>query len=178
MERSHREVFSYAVLLHAFNFMRSLLVEIFGTGLDEELETLHTALTVIEEDRQTVSAMAEASKVVDVLAYISRTEDQSSPFALREGREYCFSFQGKTQCVDLRLQDCFVKYVSWCSTRRQEILYDNYQQFHSALAHYRPVKHRTCPDSPIKTGANTKVYRFDLAQLTEEGVGDFKNVSA
>ena len=93
---------------------------------------------------------------------------------LEAGKDYAFSRQGSDPCVDLKMQECFVKYTSWSKAKNQVALYDNYEQFYSGLANYRPRVNLICQDSPLTDpGMRQKIYRFSLAALAEENVGQF-----
>lgn len=173
-EGQERPVFNMAVTLTGFDFMTQVLRAIFGNDMDTTLASLRESIL---DDTKLVSGaiMAEASKVLDVLALMSKTEDQFSGIGLRADRDYAFTTVGRNVYVDLRLDTAYIQYAKWCQDKAQERMYDNFAAFCEGLAHYSPMVNRHCPDSPLREGSNTKVYRFSIDKLADEGVQGFKN---
>lgn len=173
-----RPVYNLATCLLGFDFFTDCVQGVFGDKLNEELTTVREALKIKDKDQDvsaTAKPMAEAAKVIDALAYMSKSEDGFSKFKMVEGKDYCFTDQGGKRCVDLNMQACYIKYVSWAKDKGQNVLYANYEQFYNGLAHFRPRKNIHSLDSFLKAEEpNIKVYRFDLGLLADEGAGEFK----
>lgn len=171
-----RPVFATAVTLAGFDFFSEAVRSIFGTKLDEDLATVRGGAEIAEvaSQTETVSVMAEASKAMDVLALISRTEEGFSQFKLTEGKEYAFSRQGSEPCIDLKMQECFVKYIAWSRSKGLAVHFDDFDQYCSGLTFYQPRNNLLCMDSPLVVpGRKEKIYRFNLRLLADEGVGQF-----
>lgn len=173
-EGQDRPALNLAIVLTGFDFMAEVIRHKMGGRFDTQLATLRAA---IKDDTKQVSAsiMAEASKVMDALALISKTEEPLGSSGLLQGRDYAYHHIAGQVYLDLRLDTAFIKYAQWCNAKAQERLYDNYAAFCEGLAHYAPMVDKRCGDSAIRESGNTKVYRLSLVKLTDEGVQTFKN---
>lgn len=177
-QAQERPVFNLAVTLAGFDFFKEVLQGMFEHRLDADMAVVRDAIFIDDEETEAtaVNIMADASKVIDTLAFISRSEEGFSQMKLEAGKDYCFSKQGSDPCIDLKMQECFIKYTSWSKAKNQIALYDNYEQFYSGLANYKPRVNLLCQDSKLTDPAlRQKIYRFSLAALADERVGQFRD---
>jgi hypothetical protein len=170
---SNRPQYSMSVVLTGLDFLAEVLRQAVGTEFDERIAQIRNA--VIEENRDFSQShvMAEAAKVLNILSLMSRTEEPDSEFGLRFGREFVVHSNGD---LELKMRECFFKYVAWARRKGQMPLYDDEQSFIIGLMHYGPVKDRMCATSPLKDSGLTKVFRFSGSELTEEGVEEFATI--
>lgn len=169
-----RQVFNLAVVLAGLDFLDTALVHVFGDEFRGDMDRLKGAIY----DNQSVisvSAMSEAAKAMNDMSLISRTEAPDSEFALRESYEYIVG-EG---WIEVQLREAFVKYFSWCKRKGFNPLYTNTDAFISAMAKSPALMDRTCLDSKLRTasGGLSKIFRFNLEQLTAEGIEPFKSKS-
>lgn len=176
-QTKERPIYNHAVVMTGFSLFRSVLETHFADKLAAELDAVEGTLTRQDQADITPAPMAEASTVIDMLAYISRNEDQYSVNLLKEGRDYTFSTQGTTPCIDLLLQECYVKLVAWAKQRGQPYFYLDFKSFEHGLRHYKPMIDALATDSALRNanpGPNVTVYRLSLAWLEAEQVQQFK----
>lgn len=171
-----RSVYGTSVAIVGFEYFAEAVRLVWPTELDEDLENVRMAGMASQIGKDTENqGRAEASKVMDVLSFITRTEEGFSQHKLAEGKHYAFVMQGGVACVDLKMQEAYYKYTAWSKQKGQEILYDNYESFMAGLSHYRPCINQMPTDSPIAdAGTREPIYRFALTGLEEEGVSQFK----
>jgi hypothetical protein len=173
-EGQDRPALNLAIVLTGFDFMSEVLRSVYKGHFDSSLAALRDGIT--DDTKQVASSiMAEASKVLDALALISKTEEALGPLGLRQERDYAFITIAGERYLDLRLDTAYIKYAAWCQAKSQERLYDNFAAFSEGLAHYAPMVDRRCGDSALRESGTTKVYRFSLTKLTDEGVQIFQN---
>lgn len=173
-EGQDRPALNLAIVLTGFDFMSHVLRKKMGGRFDTELATLRAAIL---DDTKQVSGtiMAEASKVMDALALISKTEDANGPAGMQPTRDYAYVQIAGQVFLDLRMDMAYLKYAQWCTAKSQERLYDNYAAFCAGLKNYAPMVDSRTGDSPVRESGTTTVYRFSLVKLTDEGVQTFKN---
>jgi hypothetical protein len=171
---NHRPVYNLAVVLNGLEFVRQVLALKFGDRFNARIEDLKLALNDITFHVST-SIMSEPAKVLNALALISNTEDSLSEFGLQENREYAFH---DDTSIDIRVRNCWVKYVGWAKRKGISPLYDNEEAYLHGLAHFGPLRNKAAAlDSSLKARSGEKIYRFDLANLAEEGVEQFKGAA-
>lgn len=164
-----RQVYNLAAVIEGLNALDVALRSQFGTALVGHIDTLRQALWDHKEEINEV-AMSEAAKMINDLALISRTEEPESEFALREGTEYIV----KDGYVEVRMRESFIKYFSWCKRKGFTPLYSNPEAFLKAMKKFPALMDSECANSPLKTSGQTRIFRFSLQKLTEEGVEMFK----
>lgn len=174
---NHRVVFNLAVVLNSLEFLEQVLSLKFGETFTAQFATLRGALANVN-NQVAVSVMAEASKVLNVLAFISKTEDSMSEFGLQYGKDYLYTGTGSDPgALHLKMRNVWVKYVGWCRRKGQAQLYDSEEAFLYGFAHYSAVEDKLCMKSPLKEHGLDKVYSFKVKTLDEEKVETFKRPS-
>jgi hypothetical protein len=172
---NHRVVFNLAVLFNGLDFLEQVLEMKFGKMFKIQFAELRTALGDVSNQVAT-AIMTEASKVLNTLAFISRTEDAISEFGLQYGRDYVYSGTGKNLgSLQMRMRDVWVKYVGWCRRKGQPQLFDNEDAFLHGFAHYSALEDKVCLKSVLKLNGLDKVYSFRVLTLDEEKVETFKH---
>lgn len=169
---NHRVVFNLAVAMTGLAFLRDLVKHHFGDAFDERFDALRAAMLDVSK-HVAVSVMPEAGKVLSILAHITRNEDGTSEFGLREGIDFIVD----GGFMELQMKNCYYKYVGWLRRKGQVPLYDNEEAFFHGLGNYAPMVGKANLDSPLKHTGMERVYRFDLDKLKEEGVEPFKTAS-
>lgn len=170
-----RQIYNTAVLIAGLEFMRNALKhgavegQGFGDALTGEVDRLIQALWEHRDEVFTV-AMSEASKVLNDMSLMSRTEPDESEFALREGHEYIVV----DGYIEILLREAFVKYFAWCKRKGFQPLYSTAEQFVLAMRRFPAVTDKLCKLSPLrKAGGLAHVHRFSLEKLQMEGVEPF-----
>jgi hypothetical protein len=156
-------------MLTGLEILKAVLAMNYVGKFDEQLDALYEAV-LTGQDQVNTKVMSEAARVMNSLALISNTEDQFSDTGLKAGVDYLVA----EHHLDIRVRNCFVKYATWCKSRAQEQLYDNEDAMLHGLKRYRGVLSTTCMDSPLKDTGLSKVYRFSLLTLSNDGVEPFR----
>ncbi len=151
-------------------YLDNVLRSVFGDELRTEMDTLKSAIHDHKSDIN-VTAMSEASKMLNDLSLMSRTHDSDHELALREGFEYVV----KGGHLELLMREVFVKYFAWCKRTGISPYYTSSEMFMSAMGKSPYVVDKLCMGSPLKTSGQARVYRFSLEKLTAEGVEAFKS---
>lgn len=168
-EDNNRPVFNMAVVLAGLAFGTRVMSRVFGTAFDEDFERLRTSV-ISRTESLIPRVMSEASKVLDTLAFLSRATE-----AERDALAYGTDYLVDNGHLEIRLRNCYTKYVRFKRSLGEEVLYDNVEAFITAMSMYSPLTDSQCIDSLLKDSATTKVFQFSLEQLTAEGVGEFKS---
>ena len=137
----------------------------FEGEFDATMESLKAAIHDNKADIS-ISAMSEASKVINEMSMMSRVELPDSEFSMRETYEYVV-VEGY---IDIKMRESFVKYFSWCKRKGFNPLYTSADSFVSAMGKSPALVDRDCFDSPLRreSGALSKIFCFSLEQLTAE----------
>jgi len=168
---SDRPEHNLAVVLTGLDFLSAVLAVRFGDRFAERIETLKEAVKDVKLHASLVP-MPEAAKVLNALALISNTEELGSEYGLRLNVDYMEFQPGYT---DLKMRNCYVKYVAWSRRKGLAVLYDTEEAFCQGLGNYGPCQSRSCIDNTVlKPEGTERVYRFKNADLREEGVDAFK----
>jgi len=170
-----RQVYNLAVVLEGLHYLEGVLQHPdlgFGSEFTEDLQRLQHAIYEHRAELQ-VSVMSEAAKTFNTLALMSRTEGEESEYAMREGHEYIIT-EGH---VEVLMRESFVKYFAWCKRKGFTPLYTSDDSFISAMGKFPAVVDKVCFGSPLKKTGQTRVFRFSLEKLTQEGVELFKSKS-
>lgn len=163
-----RPIYNIAVLLTGLEFGRLILQEVFGNTFNDEFEAMRQAVTVSVESL-IPRVVSEAAKVLNVVAYLSRVQ-QDERYDVVGGQDYVDG----GDWIELRLRDAYTKYCRFQRSTGEEILYDSYEAFYSAMSSYPGTLDTRCNESPIKDSANTAVFRFSKKVLAFDGVESFK----
>lgn len=170
-----RVVYNLAVLLNSLDYLEMVLAEKFGTAFAGEFTRLRDALCDTSNQVAT-SVMSEATKVLNSLALMSRTEDPMSEFGLLHGREYVYTGSGANLVsLQIKMREVWVKYMAWTRHKGLKHLYDSEEAFLHGFAQYGALEDKMCLKSPLKQVAFDKVYSFKVKTLDEEGVETFKH---
>jgi hypothetical protein len=164
-----RQVYNMSVVMCGLVFLGDCLNSIFGEEFDDAIGALCGNLFEHKDDLNTF-AMPESLKVLNDMAMISRTENELSEFALREGYEYVFG-EG---FMDLQVKESFVKYFAWCNRKGFKPLYTSADGFINSLAKAPVTMDRTTFESGIRTSPMSKIFRLSLDKLKDGGVETFK----
>ena len=167
-----RQVFNLAVVMAGLDYLGMVLKDAFGDQFAAQMERLRG--TVFDHRAEiSTTARSEASKALDDMSMISRTENPDSEFAIREGYEYLVG-EGY---VEIMLRETFVKYFSWCKRKGFTPLYTSAESFISAMGKSPAVVDKTCFDSKLRgssLGGLSRIFRFNLEKLAEDGVEPFR----
>jgi hypothetical protein len=169
---NHRVVFNLSVAMTGLEFLGGIVRHYFGTTFEARFTELRTAMLDVSK-HVAVSVMPEAGKVLNILAHITRTEDSTSEFGLKEGMDYVLG----GDYLDLQMKNCYFKYVGWLKRKGQTPLYDNEDAFLHGLGNYSPMVSKANLGSPLKHTGMEKIYRFNLKALQEEGVEPFRTAA-
>lgn len=170
-----RQVFNLAVVLEGLHYLEGLLQHPdlgFGSEFTGDLQTLQQSIYDHRTELQ-VSVMSEAAKTFNTMALMSRTESDESEYAIREGHEFIV----KEGHIEVLMRESFVKYFAWCKRKGFAPLYTSDDAFISAMGKFPAVVDKVCFGSPLKKTGQTRVFRFSLEKLMQEGVELFKSKS-
>jgi hypothetical protein len=167
-----RQVYNLAVVLCGLDFLGGVLADVFGDEFDDQIMGIRQALIDHRDDINTF-AMAEGAKVLNDMAMISRTELPDSEFAIREGYEYVVG----DGYLEVLVKEAFVKYFSWCNRKGFKPLYSTSEGFIGSVGKSPAAVDLRCFDSKLRGNSMSKVFRFSLEKLTQEGVEVFKSKS-
>ena len=167
-----RRIFNYAVALYGLDFLHSVLDEAFPEEFRETIAGLKSALLAsIRGDLP--KNMSESSKVLDQMAFLTKTETPEL-YRLVYGQDYTVD----DNTVDLKLQNCFVKYLQFQRSLGQFPLFPDYGRFVAAMNKYGPMIDNVClSNTALKDTTKVDVYRFNLSGLDTEGVELFRGQS-
>lgn len=166
-DENERPIFNVAICLTGLHFARSVMKYVFGERYETSFAGMMQGITVTTTDL-IPKVMSEATKALSDIAHLSRyAEDER--YKTMSGEDYVVA--GNT--VFLRVKNVYVKYVKFKRSMGDEVLYDTYESFYSAMRNYTGMLDDMCLDSPLKDSANTHVMAFDLAKLYKDGVEEF-----
>lgn len=156
-----------AVPLVGLKLLKETLNTVFGDRFDAEVDELSE--TILDNlDVMLPNNKSEASKVLDVMAQLTRTQEVQ--FKVEKGIDYVTD--GVT--VELNLKQAFAKYVKYVRSMGMEPLFASESVYISAMSNYGGVKAKACPSSPIWRNAQQIIYRIDCAYLSGEGCEPFE----
>lgn len=170
IDGASRPSFNLAVVVTGLEFLRLAISGVFGTKFDERIEQLKQSVLDNVADNIPKN-MAEASRVLDTLAFLSRHQDPA--FQVVHGVDYTINPDSAT--LDLKLRNAYAKYVRYQRSLGMEVLFDHENAFVTALANYGGTLRKACPDNmALYDSPKAVIYRLDLAYLEKEGVDGFK----
>ena len=170
IDGASRPAFNLAVTLTGLELLRMGLESVFNGKFNARIQVLKESILDNVSD-SIPRNMSEASRVLDTMAQLSRSTDES--FRLMPNLDYTINEDGKT--MDLKLRTAFSKYVKWQRSLGMEVLFDHENAFIQGMTNYAGVTQRSCPgniylyDSP-----KAVIYRISIAYLDREGVDSFK----
>lgn len=174
-QNNHRVVFNLAVMLNSLDFLEHVLRNRFGESFAARFTTLRDALSDMS-NQVAVTVMSEASKVLNTLALISRTEDATAEYGLMYGRDYLYTGVGANLgTLHINMRNVWVKYVGWARRKGQQQLFDTEEAFLHGFAHYAALDDKVCIKSPLKLNGLDKIYSFKVKTLDEEKVETLKH---
>lgn len=164
-----RSVFNHTVAKFGMLKFSQLVRSAIGHGLDEELAELEEGIYSRMKDLHAATT-PEYVKVLIELASMSYHVDDSSPQAIRKGKEYAYSSVGGVDCIELAVRPAYFKYRAHCATAKSFPLFSGYDPFAYGLR-----------DSPAfaRFGVGDalpmpNVFVFKLDDLARLGVPSFK----
>lgn len=160
-----RTIFNTAVVLAGLDFLKETLRYVFDDEFTETLENLSGQL-FDQKDEIAVATMSEPSKVLEKMFMISRTEDEHSEFAVREGYEFCVVEGG----IEILMKEAFTKYFAWSTRKGFNPLYSSDEGFIRSVSKLSYVSDTRCMNSALRKNMQQKIFRFDIEKLIEEGV--------
>ena len=164
-----RPVFNYTVTMMGLRFANRVIQRTFSGMFDEKFQRLEETL-MLRAKEHVPSARSEATKVLDVMARLTRIEDMQ--FKLVRGRDYTVNGDH----VDIRLHPAFDKYLRYCRNLGLPPLYDNDAAFVAAMSKYSGVITTACPDNPeLFRNMYDPLYRFSAEALEKEEIQPFEN---
>lgn len=167
-EGADRPMYNLAVVVHSLRFLAAVLRPTFGTRFDEKLFELESAITT-RLDEAIPSQMPEASKVLDVLAQLSRSEEVQ--WQLVRGKDYT----ANDERVDIKMKPAYAKYVRYTRSLGQVPLFENEAAFIRAMQRYEGLLKPACPDNnELFDSPFTKIFAFDVAYMIKEQIELFK----
>lgn len=144
-------------------------------ALRERYENTMSAVLDVQA-QASMAVMSEASKVLHTMAAMSNMDDeQRNPeTTLVLNVDYLYTGDSQ-QFLDLKVRNCYIKYVTWCRRKGFTPLYDDEDAFLHGMKHYRGLVSPQV-DSPLKVvDPSARVFRFSVKTLTEERVDPFKS---
>jgi len=167
---SERPMFNMAVVLTGLDMFRDSLQSVFGERYNSKVETLKASLYE-STDEILIVTMSEASKCLDVLAQLTRVQDET--FKLTSKVDYQVS--DDREYVDIKLKPVFAKYVRYCRSLGQEALYDNDKAFIEGLARHQSLIGRGSDigSPPFRVTPFETIFRFSIAKMEEEKIDSF-----
>lgn len=167
---STRAAYNLAVVLTGLEFLRMTLSNTFGTKFDERIKEMKSAL-LDHVDENIPSNLAEASRVLDVMAQLTRNTDPQ--FQLLRGVDYTVAEDGSS--VDLKVLTSFDKYVRYQRSLGMEVLFDTKTAWQVGLANYGGLIKKACPENEaLFDSPKAIVYRLSTAYMDKENVDSFK----
>lgn len=170
---SDRPIFNAAVVLTGLDIAQNVLGRVFGLEeYQDEFSRLREAITSSPEV-MVPKQMAEFAKVLDTMAYLSRM-----PLTERAENKLMnqVDYVRNGECIEVSLRMAYDKYVRYCRSLHQEVLFDSFRGFQLALDSTSGsglVVDRRCIGTELKDAPTTVVYRFDMEALSEAGVSHF-----
>lgn len=157
------------VPLIGLEHLKGSLATVFGDQFDERIDDLvETILSNL--DSMLPNNKAEASKVLDVMAQLTRT--QEIQYKLEKGTDYVVSDDGLS--TEINLKSCYAKYVKYVRSMGMEPLYASESVFVAGMANYGGTKAKACPASVIWKNPQQIVYRLDNEYLVKEQCEPFE----
>lgn len=170
IDGASRPSFNLAVVITGLEFLRLAISGVFGDKFDGRIEKLKQSVLDNVADNIPKN-MAEASRVLDTLAFLSRHQDVA--YQVVHGVDYTINEPAGT--LDLKLRNAYAKYVKYQRSLGMEVLFDHENAFVTALANYGGTVRKACPDNMhLYDSPRAVIYRLDLAYLEREGVDGFK----
>lgn len=163
-----RPLYNVAVLLTGLEFGRRVMMSVFGDKFNDTFKALKQAVTLNTENL-IPKVISEAAKVLDTLAYLSRYGEDER-MRLMSGEDYVMG----GVFVQLRLKNCYTKYVRFKRSMGEEVLYDSYEAFYNAMSTYHGTVDTICMASPLKDSPSTAVFELSTAVLIRDNVEEFK----
>ena len=162
-----RPIHNHAVALLGLEFLGAVLRQIFGERYDGNITTMQESM-LANLDHIVPENMSEASRVLDILARLTREEDVQ--YKLEKNRDYTLS----DTHVDIRLKNVYPKYVRYVRSLGQDALYDSQAAFLAAMTAYPGVTDTYCSDNAIlRASPFDVVYRFSAAYFEKEKIEHF-----
>jgi len=168
-----RQVFNLAVVLAGLDYLDETLATVFGDEFKDDMAALKGSIYDHRAEIN-VGAMSEASKVLNDMSLMSRSEDSESEFCLREGYEYIVG----DGYMEILMRESFVKYFAWAKRKGFTPLYMSQDAFISAMAKSPTVTDKLCLASKLRTSGQARIFRFNLEKMVAEGIEEFKSKSA
>lgn len=162
-----RPLYNVAVILTGLEFGRRCMAGVFGDFFDEHFAEMKSAITMTS-DTLIPKVVSEAAKVLDSIAFLSRFGEDERTKIIR-GEDYVLD--GKF--LQLRLKNCYTKYVKHKRSMGEEVLYDSYEAFYNAMSTYAGTLDVICTSSPLKDSASTAVFQFSTEYLVKDNVEEF-----
>lgn len=169
-EELERPAYNIAVVVMGLKLLGDTLHGVFGTTFDARIQEMQDSL-IQNVSANIPSNMTEASRVLDVMAQLSRNQDDN--YRMVKGLDYTLGADGKT--MDLKVRTAYSKYLKWQRSLGQEPLFDNETAFISGMSSYVGTLKRACPDNTMLfDSVKAVVYRLDLEVMNKEGVDSFR----
>lgn len=165
---SDRVIHNLAVLFTGLEFGRRVMALVFGTTFDAVFGELRASVRDNLE-ASVPKVMSEICKVLSAIAHLSRYGDDER-YKVVPGEDYVKA----SGAVFIRSKNCFQKYQRNSRILGNELLFDNYETFRSALLSYAGVLDSKCIGNPLKDSPNTDVFMLDENKLTFDEVEKFR----
>jgi hypothetical protein len=169
VDASSRPAFNLAVAITGLQFMGKTLGNIFGNLFDSRIAEIQEAVMGHVMD-SIPKNMAEASRVLDTMAALTRNTDQH--LQMVEGIDYLVNRDGT---LELKVRSAYDKYVRYQRSLGMEVLFDTFTSFMTSLANYGGTIQRACPGSILHDSPRAIVYKLKLSYLDDEGIDSFES---
>ncbi|WP_048769095.1 hypothetical protein [Oligella urethralis] len=161
---SERPIYNNAVILTGLEFGMKVLETVFGgwyspkfqSYINEILDNIETSIPINK---------SEATKVIETLAYLSKSKDIVISLEEYEDYIYCIDEATGKECVDLELRSCWDKYAKYRRAQGGELLFDSESSFITAMLEHET---RIRGGSASNLGSSKYIVRLDLQMLYEE----------
>lgn len=164
-----RSVFNHTVAKFGMSKFAQLVKLAVGDSLNSHLEELEDGIYSRMKDLHAATT-PEYVKVLIEMASISYHVDDTSPQAIRRGKEYAFTTVGGVSCIEIAIRPAYFKYRAHCATAKSFPLFSGYDPFAYAVKD-SPAFHKFGIGDALMM---PNIYVFKLDDLARLGVPNFK----
>ncbi len=165
-----RRIFNYAVMMFGLDRFLRVVDTAFPGEYTEVIDTLKDAV-LANIASELPRNMSESSKVLDTIAFLTKKETDDD-YRLIFGTDYTVM----ANAADLKLQNCFNKYLRYSKAHGQAPLFPSYDRFVAAMRKHPAIVDTICMDNEaLKDSSRVDVFRFDTDALDTEGVDVFRS---
>jgi hypothetical protein len=151
------------VPLIGLEWLKGALESVFGARFNDRIDELYSSV-LSNIDVMLPNNKAEASKVLDVMAQLTRSQEVQ--FKLEKHLDYCVTEDGLY--TELNLKQAFAKYVKYMRSMGMDPMYASESVFIAGMANYGGTRAKACPGSTLFSNPRQIIYRIDNAYMNQE----------